>query len=248
MRDMNTCYAVLIDGGFAKRKLGTAPNPATAETFDELVKRIAGSPELAASRLHRVYYYDSMPLESSAEKPLEGGSLEFGKQEIVGRSKKLFSMLSRLPMFAVRLGELSFNGWTVNYKKLARAQGKQLAISADDLKPAITQKGVDMRIGMDIAALSLKKQVQIIVLVTGDSDFVPCMKFARREGTQLYLVHLGHRVKDSMYEHSDRVIDVDPRPLLEISKVVRQTAEQQARAEAQAEAEAEEVLAHLEKD
>ena len=36
-----------------------------------------------------------------------------------------------------------------------------------------------MRVGLDIASLTLKKQVEVIVLVTGDSDFVPAMKFAR---------------------------------------------------------------------
>ena len=207
---MNICYAILIDGGFAKRKLGTSRNYATSETFDQLVKQISKTEELRDYRLHRVYYYDSMPLETTERMPLNGGAMEFGKQEIVGRSKQLFSLLSKLPMFAVRLGELSFNGWTPRAKKLERAQGEQLTISAADLKPAITQKGVDMRIGMDIAALTLKKQVQIIVLVTGDSDFVPCMKFARREGAQLFLVPLGHRVKDTMFEHSDRLITIDP--------------------------------------
>jgi len=42
-----------------------------------------------------------------------------------------------------------------------------------------------------------------IVLVSGDSDFVPAMKFARREGALVYLVPLGQRVKPSMLEHSD---------------------------------------------
>jgi uncharacterized LabA/DUF88 family protein len=60
-----------------------------------------------------------------------------------------------------------------------------------------------MRVGMDIAALALKKHARIIVLVSGDSDFVPAMKFARREGCQLFLCTLGQRVKPMMYEHSD---------------------------------------------
>jgi uncharacterized LabA/DUF88 family protein len=87
------------------------------------------------------------------------------------------------------------------------ATESELEISAKDLKPRITQKGVDMRIGMDIAALTLKKQVQAIVLVSGDSDFVPAMKFARREGVHLYLAALGHRVKPAMMEHSDVLLD-----------------------------------------
>lgn len=205
---MQTCYAILIDGGFAKRKLGTSQKPATADSFRELVEAISKSPELVGSRLHRVYYYDSVPLESSEKNPLSGELLEFGKQPIVSRSRQLFAQLSRLPLFAVRLGELSFNGWTTPEKKLRKSEGAQVTISSEDLKPHITQKGVDMRIGMDIAALALKKHAQIIVLVTGDSDFVPAMKFARREGAQLFLVPLGHRIKDAMYEHSDRMLEV----------------------------------------
>lgn len=206
---MQTCYAILIDGGFAKRKLGTSQNPATSDSFRKLVDAISGAPELLDSRLHRVYYYDSVPLESSEKNPLSGELLEFGKQPIVARSRQLFAQMSRLPLFAIRLGELSFNGWLTPEKKLRRSSEPQVTISANDLKPHITQKGVDMRIGMDIAALTLKKHAQIIVLVTGDSDFVPAMKFARREGAQLFLAPLGHRIKESMYEHSDRVIDVD---------------------------------------
>ena len=67
-----------------------------------------------------------------------------------------------------------------------------------------------MRIGMDIAALTLKGIVQILVLVTGDSDFVPAMKFARREGANLYLVALGHQVKESVLEHSDLSLEIEP--------------------------------------
>ncbi len=46
------------------------------------------------------------------------------------------------------------------------------------------------------------------MLVAGDSDFVPAMKFARREGAQLFLVTLGHSVRAEMLEHSDLVLDL----------------------------------------
>ena len=65
-----------------------------------------------------------------------------------------------------------------------------------------------MRIGLDIASLTLKKHVDIIVLVTGDSDFVPAMKFARREGAQLFLVPLGSKVTDDVREHCDVMLDM----------------------------------------
>lgn len=206
---MTVNFAVLIDGGFAKRKLGNAKSPATADHFQRLVSAICAHRDLESMRLHRVYYYDSVPLESTEKKPLNGGVIEFSKDPLVARSKQLFLHLSRLPLMALRLGELSFNGWSVQARKLDKAQGDKLEIAEADLKPAITQKGVDMRIGMDIAALTLKKQAHVIVLVTGDSDFVPAMKFARREGAQLFLAPLGHKIKETMYEHSDLVLQFD---------------------------------------
>ena len=202
-------YAILIDGGFAKRKLGTSIVPATANDFQNLIVALQAQPELQGSLLHRVYYYDSTPLLSAHAKPLNGGKVEFANQQIATRAQQLFEQLWRLPHVALRLGELSFNGWAVNHKVLDKAQGDSVTVKHEDLKPQITQKGVDMRIGMDIAALTLKKQVQTIVLVTGDSDFIPAMKFARREGAQLYLAPLRHKIKPGMYEHSDLILDFD---------------------------------------
>ena len=67
----------------------------------------------------------------------------------------------------------------------------------------LRQKGVDMRIAIDIASLTLKKQVGTIVLVTGDSDFVPAAKLARREGMEFILDPLWQNVNDDLFEHID---------------------------------------------
>jgi uncharacterized LabA/DUF88 family protein len=201
-------YAILIDGGFAKRRLGTAKEPAVAADFAGLIGRLQAVQPLADMRLHRVYYYDSVPLESAHKKPLGGGTIEFGISPVAARSRNLFELLAQQPFMALRLGELAFQGWKVSARKLDKADGASVEVRTEDLLPQISQKGVDMRIGMDIAALTLKRQVQVIVLVSGDSDFVPAMKFARREGAQLYLCPLGQHVKPSMLEHSDLLVDI----------------------------------------
>ena len=105
------------------------------------------------------------------------------------------------------MGDLRFRGWTLNAHQLPADQA-EVSITSDKLVPNVHQKGVDMRVGLDIASLTLKKQIEVIVLVTGDSDFVPAMKFARREGAQLFLVTLGHKVVDEMREHADLVLDL----------------------------------------
>jgi uncharacterized LabA/DUF88 family protein len=65
------------------------------------------------------------------------------------------------------------------------------------------QKGVDLRIGLDIARLALRDMVRIIVVFTGDSDLVPAFKFARREGIKIYLNTLGHGVRRELKAHAD---------------------------------------------
>lgn len=72
--------------------------------------------------------------------------------------------------------------------------------------PNVEQKGVDLRIGLDIAKLALQRLVDIVVVVTGDSDLIPAFKFARREGLQVYLCHFDHGVRRDLKVHTDRLI------------------------------------------
>ena len=88
-------------------------------------------------------------------------------------------------------------------------------IGEQDVSLELRQKGVDMRIGLDIASMTLKRQVDTIVLVTGDSDFVPAAKFARREGVEFLLDPLWQQVSDGLSEHVDGVASVFPKPSIE---------------------------------
>ena len=62
---------------------------------------------------------------------------------------------------------------------------------------------MDMKLGTDIAYITLKKQVDQIVLISGDSDFVSAAKLARREGIDFILDPLGAPVKPDLFEHID---------------------------------------------
>lgn len=44
------------------------------------------------------------------------------------------------------------------------------------------------------------------MLVTCDSDFVPVMKFARTEGSKLYLSTLGQGARPELKAHADLVL------------------------------------------
>ena len=75
--------------------------------------------------------------------------------------------------------------------------------------PKIRQKGVDMRIGLDIANITGKKLCSKIILISGDADMIPAMKIARKEGVHVY----WHSMDDSQHgsnldlaTHSDVII------------------------------------------
>jgi uncharacterized LabA/DUF88 family protein len=52
----------------------------------------------------------------------------------------------------------------------------------------------------------LKQIASNICLVTADSDFVPAMKFARREGVRIYLQTMGQSPVKELKEHADVVL------------------------------------------
>ena len=76
-------------------------------------------------------------------------------------------------------------------------------LKEDDVMPNARQKGVDMRIGIDKYSLALKRQVDQIILVAGDADFVPAAKLARREGVDFVLDPMWQAIPAGLNEHID---------------------------------------------
>ena len=105
-----------------------------------------------------------------------------------------------------------------SFKKLLDGTMQITDLSDSDLKLNIEQKGVDMRIGIDISSLTYKKQVQQIILISGDSDFVPAAKQARREGIDFILAPMEAAIKSDLFEHIDGLINRKIKTVVEIYK------------------------------
>jgi uncharacterized LabA/DUF88 family protein len=69
-----------------------------------------------------------------------------------------------------------------------------------------------MRIGVDVASLAFKKQVDQIVLIAGDADFVPAAKLARREGIDFVLDPMWRNIPTGLMEHIDGLRSTCPKP------------------------------------
>ncbi|MGW8257999.1 MAG: NYN domain-containing protein, partial [Thermoguttaceae bacterium] len=123
--------------------------------------------------------------------------------------------LKKLRKVALRLGYINerSGGWLIRSEKVKDLLSKRITIdklTEADVYYDIKQKGVDMRIGLDIASVSYKKQVDQIVLVAGDSDFVPAAKLARREGIDFILDPMWSDIRADLQEHVDGLKSVLP--------------------------------------
>jgi len=115
--------------------------------------------------MHRVpvapgAYYTADPLAGSIRHPLAREPVASGGSALFRQSQRLISQLETLPRFAVRRGSLVQTGWQIGAMALEQlTSGVKPQVEARDLVPRIEQKGVDMRIGLDLASLALKRLV-----------------------------------------------------------------------------------------
>lgn len=162
--------AILIDGGYLRAlavKAGRKYNP-------DFIVACAHQTVSTDENLFRILYYDCPPYQGRTKKPVSGDSYEFQ-----GNDAWLRDLASR-DLVAVRRGVLKFRGWKPRRIPVATEQ-----LTDDHFAPDFEQKGVDMRIGLDIATLSAEKPVHRIVLITADTDFIPAMKHGRKSGLQI---------------------------------------------------------------
>ena len=120
MPTMLCSYAILLDAGFVRHKLGSARNPADAAQIGAFAQQVTSLPCLTGMRLHRIYFYDAKPLEVVSTVPLGGGVIDFGASAAAARNKRLHAELLRKPFFALRFGELFHGGWRLKKRVLHR--------------------------------------------------------------------------------------------------------------------------------
>ena len=210
--------AILVDGGFfIKRyrkcyKDGSTHDPKTvAKNMYTMVMNHADK-----ARLLRIFFYDCPPLDKKAHNPITSKSIDFGKSEQALFRTKFHEELRKLRKVALRLGYLKDNGsWLISptkTKELLRGNIKLDNLDERDVKFDIRQKGVDIKIGLDIASLAYKSLVDRIILVSGDADFVPAAKLARREGIDFILDPMWKSIDNSLHEHIDGLRSACPKP------------------------------------
>lgn len=188
----NFKIAILIDGGFLRVVAKKAK-----KTYDpDFIERFAHSCKAADEAIFRILYYDCAMYSGTQKLPVSGNPATFKSND------GWLHTLSHKDLFAVRRGVLKFRG----YKPKKTPVAAKAALTDADFTPDFEQKGVDMRIGLDIASYSDNHAVDRIVLVSADTDCVPALKYGRRAGLQTILVEPqcpGIRIAPELLSHAD---------------------------------------------
>lgn len=215
--------AILVDGAFYRRRaqimLGEkTPEERAGELIDYCLRHIKHQNQnqepYNKTVLYRIFYYDCLPMTKVVYHPFLKKQINYSKTDLYAWMNSFFDALKTKRKVALRLGKLAeeqahFSLRPEIVKKLCNGTISFDEVGENDFALQVTQKGVDMKIGLDISSLAYKKQVDQIILVAGDSDFVPAAKLARREGIDFVLDPLYNRIRADLFEHIDGLYTCD---------------------------------------
>jgi len=159
--------------------------------------------------LYRIFFYDCPPLTKRLHFPISGKSYNLAKTPEALLRTAIHEGLASVRKVALRLGRLNENlsAWRPKPEAVKRWVDAPNAFkpSDEDFEIDVIQKGVDMRLGLDIASMAFKKQVDQIILIAADADFVPVAKLARREGIDVVLDPMWGSPSKDLLQHVDGV-------------------------------------------
>lgn len=213
--------AILVDGGFCRIRAQTlfgvkSPEERADELFSYCMRHLNKGKENESS-LYRIFYYDCPPSTKVVYNPVTQRHVNLAKSDQYRWTTAFFNALVTKRKVALRRGEelASSGDYTLRagvLKDLCAGRRSVESLTDRDTRLNITQKGVDMRIGLDIASLVERNLVTQIILISGDSDFVPAAKYARRRGMDFVLDPMWQTVSPSLNEHVDGIRSRVQRP------------------------------------
>lgn len=208
--------AILVDGGFyrvrARQRFGFSRRTPSdnAGILEAYCQKHVDAAHSQSRELYRIFYYDCPPVAAIVTNPITGQKVDLSKSSTFSRITAFLRVFSAKRKVAIRRGKLGAG--YVRYSIKPQVQDALLSrtttidnLTSDDIRLEIGQKGVDMRLGLDLVEMALKRLVDKVVLVSDDSDFVPAIKMARREGVDVILDPMGNHVSDDLLEHVDGV-------------------------------------------
>lgn len=154
--------AILVDGGFYRIRAQTlfgdkSPEERADELFSYCMRHLNKGTKDESS-LYRIFYYDCPPSTKVVYNPVTQRHVNLGKSNQYRWTTDFFRVLVTKRKVALRRGEelASSGDYTLRQgvlKDLCAGRRSIESLTDHDTRLNIMQKGVDMRIGLDIASL-----------------------------------------------------------------------------------------------
>ena len=226
--------AVLVDGAFfLKRWKRVFPHldhqdpQIAADTLHGMATSHAHK-ETPPANLVRMLVYDCPPLQKRISYPVSKKPYNLEKTKSAIFRNEFHEALKKKRKTSLRLGRVDDQNYSWRLKldaqeDLIKNKRHWRTIKDDDFEFTAKQTGVDMRLGIDIVLMSENKSVDQIVLIAGDSDFVPAAKHARRNGIDFILDPMWNHINDDLNEHIDGLRSAATNPSLRKAKLSSET-------------------------
>ena len=205
--------AILIDGGFYRKQTRKMWGSLSASDFAKKMMEycnlhLADEDAGRKRELYRIFYYDCPPSGLTVYNPITKQDEDLSQTAVFKWTSSFYEELKKQRKVALRMGKLSpvstaymFKPYVL--KEICEGKKDLSTLTMSDVFLNLDQKGVDMRIGLDMASMAYKNQVNQVILISGDSDFVPAAKLARREGVDVILDSMGKSISSDLREHID---------------------------------------------
>ena len=216
--------AILVDGAFfikrARYIFGSKNPKELADLLNYHCRRhLYSTKGKTKNHLYRIFFYDCPPLSKKVFHPFLQKQIDLAKSPNSTWRLELHEELKRVRKTALRLGHVDDVNitWAIDYDKIKSLCSHKInwdQLTEKDFSMNVKQKGVDMRIGLDVASLAYGRYVDQIILIAGDSDFIPVAKMARRNGIDFILDPMKQYIKPKLSEHIDGIetfVDQMPR-------------------------------------
>lgn len=225
MNNDKKSFAVLIDGGHVRSSFRESlGRQHTAADIELMLVNIIDQPRFSGWEFFRCTYYDAAPYEGTIVNPLDGSSLNYRKRPGFGVANRVFREIGSLLRTDVSLGHLTHQGWQVPDSLIKERTESRFGfpawgpdrecmdIAPEDIRPNIVQKGVDADIAFDMGMIAAKHQVDDVVLVSRDTDFVPAMRKLAWLGIRTHVLVFDLPAPAEMARTAASIIEIPLRP------------------------------------
>ena len=215
--------AILVDGPFFIRRIRQIfPSSVhhDAKVMADLVWRLSAAHLFERNQpkrhLFRIFFYDTPVFTQRVTLPVSKQQIDLSRSR-EGQFRVAFQrQLQRKRKLAVKLGEArEADTWKLNEDALADLLNKRITVddlADEDFTPDSHPKGIELRMGVDLASLAYKRQVQQVVLLTGDGAFSSAAELLRHEGVDVVLDPMWQNISEDLFSYIDGLRSTCPPP------------------------------------